>query len=384
MSQSTGTGLRLPPGAIRVGITAFASASLLGLVVLFLITHDVRSSLDGFRQFQPIWILPALGLAAVDWFGGGLRLWILTRPLGIQIKYRKCVQTSAATAALAYLTPSGTGGGPAQLYGLVRHGASLGRSVATNFASVTVNLLFLSLAGFGAWFFGAAESIEGIRLPVANVDAATLFKWCAVGFGTIAGIVLTIALSPRLPRLLAVRFFGTGPRVRCALRFFQELHGAIRIYGARGKLALILATLVNILPFGARFVMGWAVLRGFGIDPGFWNVVTLHVMLHFLLYFMPTPGGSGVAEVLAPAVMSSFLPASLLVAYTVLWRFFLAYVTIIVGGIILFRWLEADGQRLLARESDGSDHSAAFEGSGVAPSRSDSRTAQYRERKDDG
>jgi hypothetical protein len=44
------------------------------------------------------------------------------------------------------------------------------------------------------------------------------------------------------------------------------------------------------------------------------------------------------------------MPASLLVAYTVIWRFFLAYVTILVGGTILFRWLEADGQRLLATE----------------------------------
>jgi hypothetical protein len=46
------------------------------------------------------------------------------------------------------------------------------------------------------------------------------------------------------------------------------------------------------------------------------------------------------------------MPASLLVAYTVIWRFFLAYVTIFVGGAILFRWLEADGQRLLATETE--------------------------------
>ncbi len=352
MSETSTAGLRLPPGAIRVGITAFALASLVGFVALFLITHDLRGSLEGFRQFRPIWILPALGLAAVDWFGGGLRLWILTRPIGTRIRYRNCVQTSAATAALAYLTPSGTGGGPAQLYGLIRHGSTLGRAVAVNFASMTVNLLFLSLAGLGAWYFGAAGSIEGIILPVANIDAATLFKWCAVGFGTIASIVLLFALSPRLPRRIVVRFFGTGPRVRTALRFLQELHGAIQIYSARGKGALVLATLVNVLPFGARFVMGWAILRGFGIDAGFWNVVTLHAMLQFLLYFMPTPGGSGVAEVLAPAVMSSLMPASLLVAYTVIWRFFLAYVTIFVGGAILFRWLEADGQRLLATETE--------------------------------
>ncbi len=354
MSETSRPDLRLPPGAIRFGLMAFALASLVGFITLFLVTHDLRGSLEGFRQFRPIWILPALGLAAVDWFGGGLRLWILTRPLGTRIRYKDCVRTSAATAALAYLTPSGSGGGPAQLYGLVRNGSSLGRAVAVNFASLTVNLLFLSLAGFGAWFFGAAGSIEGITLPVANVDAATLFKWCAVGFGTVASIVLLLAASPRLPRQAAVRLFGTGPRVRKALRFLQELHGAIQIYGSRGKSALVLATLINILPFGARFVMGWAILRGFGIDAGFWNVVTLHVLLHFLLYFMPTPGGSGVAEVLAPAVMSSLMPASLLVAYTAVWRFFLAYVTILVGGAILFRWLEADGQRLLATETEKS------------------------------
>ena len=39
-------------------------------------------------------------------------------------------------------------------------------------------------------------------------------------------------------------------------------------------------------------------------------------------------------------------------SYTAVWRFFLAYVTILVGGAILFRWLEADGQRLLAAETE--------------------------------
>lgn len=337
----------LPPGAIRVGAAGFALASVAGFAALFLITQDVEGSLDGFRQFRPVWALPALGLAVLDWIGGGLRLRILVRPLRIPIGIGTCVKTAAATTALAYLTPSGSGGGPAQLYGLLRSGASLGRAVAANFASVTVNLLFLSLAGFGAWALGAASEIEGIRLPVADISAARLFEWSALGFAGVASLILLLALSPRLPRVLIVRAFGTGPRVRTALRFLAELHGAIRIYGARGKSALALAILVNVIQFGARFVMGWVVLRGFGIDAGFWNVVVLHIMLQFLLYFMPTPGGSGVAEVLAPAVMSTFLPASLLVAYTAVWRFFLAWITILVGGIVLFAWFREDGRQFL-------------------------------------
>lgn len=345
------TGLRVPPGAIRAGIFVFIVASLAGFAALFIITADLEGSLAGFRQFNLVWAIPCVILAALDWIGGGLRLWLLTKPLKFEMPYRKCVTTAGATAALASLTPSGTGGGPAQLYGLVRHGASLGRALACNFASVTVNLAFLSAAGLGAWFFGAASGLEGIRLP-AGVSAAALFEWSALAFGVIATLVLIIAFSPRWPRKVALRLFGRGRTVRKVLRFLQELHGSILIYAGRGKAIMLLAILSDVIPFGARFAMGWSVLMGFGVEAPFWNVFMLHALLHFLLYFMPTPGGTGVGEILAPAFMAPFLPAQLLVAYTAVWRFFLTYLTVLVGGGVLFRWLNLDRQKLAAAATE--------------------------------
>jgi uncharacterized protein (TIRG00374 family) len=320
----------------------FVIATLMGFGALFLITHDLRGSIDGFRSFDLRWALPALALASMDWFGSGVRIWLLTRPLGIRLPYWRCVQIGGVSSALAYLTPSGTGGGPALLYGLVRSGVSLGRTVATNFASVIVNLTFLSLAGFAAWFFGAAGAIEDIRLPVANISAARLFEWSALGFAGVGVVVILLAAAPRLPRLLILRLFGRTVRVRRVLKVLQELHGSLIIYARKGKVALLLAVLSNVLQFGARFVLGWVVLRGFGVDAGFWNVVTLHILLQFLLYFMPTPSGSGIGEMLAPALMSPFLVDRLLVAYTAVWRFFLNYLTIMVGGALFVRWIGED------------------------------------------
>lgn len=341
------TGLQIPPGALRVGIFVFVAASLAGFAALFVITQDLTASLEGFRRFDLAWAIPCVLLASLDWFGGGLRLWLLTQPLKFEMPYLKCVTTSGATAALASLTPSGTGGGPAQLYGLVRHGASLGRALACNFASVTVNLLFLSAAGLGAWFFGASSGLEGIRLP-AGVSAAALFEWSALAFGVIASVVLLIGLSPRWPRKVVLRLFGRSHRVRKILRFLQELHGSIVIYARRGKLIMLLAVLLDVIPFGARFALGWAVLAGFGVEAPFWNVFMLHALLHFLLYFMPTPGGTGIGEILAPAFMAPFLPSHLLVAYTAVWRFFLTYLTVLVGGAVLFRWMNRDRVKLEA------------------------------------
>jgi uncharacterized protein (TIRG00374 family) len=320
----------------------FVVATLMGFGALFLITQDLRGSIDGFRNFDVRWALPALALASMDWFGSGVRIWLLTRPLGIRLPYLRCVQIGGVSSALAYLTPSGTGGGAALLYGLVRSGVSLGRTVAINFASVIVNLTFLSLAGFGAWFFGAAAAIEDIRLPVANISAATLFEWSALGFAGIGVVVILLAAAPRLPRLLLLRLFGRTVRVRRVLKVLQELHGSLIIYGRKGKMALLLAVFSNVLQFGSRFVLGWVVLRGFGVEAEFWDVVTLHILLQFLLYFMPTPSGSGVGEILAPALMSPFLVDRLLVAYTAVWRFFLNYLTILAGGTILVRWIGDD------------------------------------------
>ncbi len=344
--------LDIPPELMRWGLVAFVGASLVGFAALFFYSQDVGASLRGFRRFQPIWALPCLAFASLDWFGGGVRVWLLLRPLELDgVSYWDCVKISGTTAGLAYLTPSGVGGGPAHLYGLVRDGVSVGKAAASNFASLLVNLVFLTSAGLGAWFFGASGTIEEVRLPVADLSAATLFEWTVSVFAVVVVTLVLFAVNPRPVRGWMIRLFGSGRRVRTVLRWIHELHGSLLIYARKGKLALLLATLSGALHFGGRFLLGWGVLRGFGIEAGFWNIFTLHVLLQFLLIFMPTPGGSGVGEVLAPALMRPFLPDSLLVAYTAVWRFFLTWLTVAAGGGLLVRWVHED-QRRLAGEGD--------------------------------
>jgi len=344
--RDSGEVLGLPPGALRLGLLGFVLASLVGFAALFLYSQDVAASIRGFRRFDPLWALPCLAFASLDWFGGGVRVWLLLRPLDLRVSYRDCVKISGTTAGLAYLTPSGVGGGPAHLYGLVREGVGVGKAAASNFASLLVNLVFLTSAGLAAWWFGASETIADVRLPVAHLSAATLFEWTVSVFAVVVTLLVLFGLNPRPLRGWVLKALGSGRRVRTVLRWIHELHGSLLIYAKKGKLALLLATLSGVLHFGGRFLLGWGVLRGFGIEAGFWNVVTLHVLLQFLLIFMPTPGGSGVGEILAPALMRPFLPSALLVAYTAVWRFFLTWLTAAAGGGLLVHWIREDQARL--------------------------------------
>jgi hypothetical protein len=65
------------------------------------------------------------------------------------------------------------------------------------------------------------------------------------------------------------------------------------------------------------------------------------------LYFAPTPGASGLAELLSAAVMSIYVPRPLVPSYTVIWRFINSYATVIVGSLLFWHWLR---RGLIGRE----------------------------------
>ncbi len=243
------------------------------------------------------------------------------------------------TSATGWLTPSGAGGGPAQLFGLTRAGIPLGRAGAVNAMAFLSSLTFLALAGLVAWVAGAGEDIAHIVLPVGNLSAGRLFRWSAWGMAAAVAIVVGLAILSGVASGIVRRVARRTPKAERWLHHLDELRLGILTYVWEGKVAFAGSLLASTVHFGSRIVLGWVLLRGFGIEAPFWHVVFLHTMIQFLLFFMPTPGGAGVGELLTPIFMAPFLPGSLLVPYTALWRLFLTYVSVGVGGGLLFAWL---------------------------------------------
>ena len=83
--------------------------------------------------------------------------------------------------------------------------------------------------------------------------------------------------------------------------------------------------------------MAYVVLKGIGLDPDFFKVVSVQVLLIFLIYFCPTPGASFLAETSTAALMSLLIPSHLVSGFLLLWQFFTTYFGVIGGGIILMR-----------------------------------------------
>src|SRR5947199_8195868 len=72
--------LALTPRLLRRGLELFAVISLMGVVVVLVVFgENLQAFLSALAHLRWRWLLVGLGLASMDWIGGGRRLWVVAR-----------------------------------------------------------------------------------------------------------------------------------------------------------------------------------------------------------------------------------------------------------------------------------------------------------------
>jgi len=128
----------------------------------------------------------------------------------------------------------------------------------------------------------------------------------------------------------------------------DRAHDCMVAFGSpRGLLTLLLAIVISAPSHANKLLAGYVTLRILGIHADFTDILLLQTLISFLLYFAPTPGASGLAELTSAAVMSLYFPRELTPSYTLIWRFINSYATVIVGSLIFWYWLR---RGLIGRE----------------------------------
>src|SRR2546428_13799831 len=98
--------LALTPRLLRRGLELFAVISLLGvLLVLVFFGENLQGFLSGLAHLRWGWMLLGLGLASMDWIGGGTRLWVVARQGHPGGRLRGLGIAGGVTAGAASLTP---------------------------------------------------------------------------------------------------------------------------------------------------------------------------------------------------------------------------------------------------------------------------------------
>jgi uncharacterized protein (TIRG00374 family) len=330
---------------MRRGLMLFVAISVAAVMGVFFYTTDLAELPQLLRRISPGWLVLCLVVPPLaDWTISGLRMYVFSTAIAPGLSFLACARTCAVGAFMGAATPSQTGGGVAQIYALVKEGATAGTALGILYMTFLATLIYYSLAAIALWAAASAGVVPGIHTSVPFIVAVALF-------GGLSVLLLVALAHPvraqgwlrrvtswlerrRLPSRIAHRinetFAESGDTVRC-LAFEHKLRFAISIG-------------LSVAIFGNKYFAAYLASRALGLSPPLLDLLIIQVFINVLIYFFPTPGGSGGAEVGGAVLMSGLVAGELLGPFTVLWRSATVYLSVVVGGTILMRHLRRDAR----------------------------------------
>ncbi len=328
------------PKVIKRGIVVFISISLVTLVGIFLYTNTGKT-LEAWSTINLGYI--ALGLIFIfnDIYIGGLRNHVFIKEFVPGISQMVSIKANLANIFMGAVTPSQSGGGPAQWYIFYRNGVKLPDIISASFFNWVSTLVFFPLTG------ALAIYILKDRIPDGFVYHLTQF-----GFSVFTTLLIVIVIGLFSPQLLGKAIFlignlinnlskkwgekisNLGTKAITTMSDYQKKY--IGLLKTKPQL-MIYSFLLTIVLYFNKYALAYIFVLAFGLEVEFWPIIAVMSVQYLLLYFAPTPGGSGIAEVSLVALMAPFVAEDYTGSITLLHRSFLLFIPALLGAWVVLK-----------------------------------------------
>lgn len=328
---------------IRRGAIIFFAITLFAFTALFLYGNTADSLVE-LRNIKPFYIPIILGLVFFDWWIGGWRNTIFVRKVIPGAPQRICFDANLANIFMGAVTPSQTGGGPMHLYMLYRKGVQLTHGIALSVINFISSIIFfVTSSGLALWY------LKGTEIN------STLFTLIKSGYTIFTSLFLLILFGMVAPKVLSRGISKFGSTITALFQTKQkkilnvvnsineklfEYNTTIKLFLRENPILFPYSLLITFIMYFNKFLVAFMIVRGLGYDGDFWSIIAVQAITFFLLYFAPTPGGSGVAELSIATLMTPFIPAVGITSFTILHRSFLLILPAIFGAFIVLKELK--------------------------------------------
>ncbi len=323
------------------GFRLFVLLSMLGFACIFFFT-TTGDSVKALQSFRAEFFLLAVALVLLDFLLGGLRIYVFfTKEILKRVSLLDCIKANLANIFVAAVTPSNTGGGPAQLYILNRRGVPLSGAISVSLINFFSSMFFFFL-GFVIVFYFTDGGMFARGL-------AYLIRYSFLVFSLVSLLAVFAVIKPeslsflfKIFSLLTKIVWRKDKEKQKAMSDklkdqVVQLRFYLRHFFHKEKLILFVSFLLTIAIYCNKYFIAFVILRGLGLDVNLMQVMYLQIIQFFILYFSPTPGASGIAEVSSVSLMSAIVPTGYLPVFAVLWRFFITYLGVACGAWITLR-----------------------------------------------
>lgn len=290
-------------------------------------TFDIRA-LDYLSMFESSCILLALGSLALGLLFDGLRLITLTDVTEERLRFREVVNVVLSNYFLALVTPGASGGAIAQVMFMKRACVPVGKATVVILVRTIMSIFFLILL-----------------VPVVLFTDQDIVSWVPTSVLTVVSLLFT-ALPIAAFFLMRTSWpekwiyagtvrFSHSTRRR-AFTLYHDFKYAFIIMG-RHPWKVLKAFIESGLSL--LFIYGTvpAYFTGLNISFDLLQVMGRMILINLVLYFSPTPGGSGIAEAGFVVLFSNLLPSGVEGIMAVLWRFTAEYLPFLLGAVVSVR-----------------------------------------------
>lgn len=295
-------------------------------------------------------IWAAMKLARWPWLAlGGLLMVCYTGVEALQIKlsllamghrarYGHCCQFAAAGFYFSSITPSATGGQPAEVFYMNRRGVPPAHGALVMLLFTILYQVATVGYGLGAWLFapGLTASL-GTGLGVLLGYGLTTMLLLTAGM---VALLFFPAPVERLCRFLLrlgakLRIVKDPARAEAGLAGHMEEYAlGAELIRARPLLPVALLALA-IVQQGLRFLVPWAVYRALGLGGyGVVEIVGTQALLYLAVGCLPIPGAVGASEAAFLTACRTLFGQELVAAAMLLSRGLSFYLPLVVTGLV--------------------------------------------------
>ncbi|MBI4734365.1 MAG: flippase-like domain-containing protein [Rubrobacteridae bacterium] len=327
---------------VKRGISIVIALGLLAAIVIIATTFN-KDTLVAFSKIDSLFLLYALGALVVSWIFSGLPFYVLARIVGKPVSMSLSMTIYLAGSFFGFITPFGSGLLPTQIFIMNKNGLTVGQATAVASTRATISAwLFVSL-GLAIYFaFGKSLPQSATAVLAGVVMFAATWSLVIIGFAKKPDAARRFVGKLTSRRIVLNRFGET--RIN---NFRDKLYEEIDylssnlkdVFSAANAPAVFLVFLIEVIAWLALFSVLPLVLYGFGVKDNFAQLIFRLFILFCLAPVSPTPGGSGVVEVGFTTLLSDLVPHHIIGLVILLWRAITYYLTLIVGGLFLLRFV---------------------------------------------
>lgn len=322
----------------KIGNAIFLLAVFLFTVYYIFHGEDLHAVLKTIIQVNP-WYL-TFGIVGVIFFiwGESIIIHYLLRTLNIKKKKWLCFQYSCIGFFFCCITPSASGGQPAQIYYMQK--SKIPVPISTLILMI-ITIVYKSVLVFIGLFLVVFQKnfvyryLEGV-LPVFYLGLVLNVICCI--------IMSSLIFYPAVTRKIIIKCFSLLEYTHILKKNTQRLqklehameqYNAAAIYLKNHKKVIWNVCFITFIQRFALFFVTWFVYKAFGLyGTSVYEVVMLQAVISISVDMLPLPGGMGISEKLFLTIFKTIFTGSLLLPGMILSRGIAYYVQLLFSAVM--------------------------------------------------